>query len=322
MAAATAGKKTWAVLSLVMALLGGACTDEATPPFGDDDTDENEDPSQDDDQSDDDQGDDDDDLGDDDDDAPLPPKSDGSGAKLDAGSKPATDASKPATGLKDATVAPLTDGGVDDVDPPSDSGTKAPDASEPGEKADLGKGDGKDVIAIGDSWMSLFGNGIQVGLVKASGQKYRTYGVAGTRLLNEAIPGQYATAKRAGPDIKTVVMTGGGNDILLTGANPVTQIDKIAERLDKLWTEMGADGVKDVVYIEYSEGGSNGENVRMGIAKVGPICTNHKAVRCHFMLSDPIIMKVLADGIHPTADGFTKLGKAAFDLMVAKGMRR
>lgn len=31
-------------------------------------------------------------------------------------------------------------------------------------------------------------------------------------------------------------------------------IDNVAKRLDELWTEMGSDGVEDVVYITYSEG--------------------------------------------------------------------
>ena len=197
------------------------------------------------------------------------------------------------------------------------------------EHADLGKGDGSDVITIGDSWMNYFvnGGGIERGLLEASGQKYRTYGVAGTKLLDEVIPNQYESAKRENPKIKTVVMTAGGNDILL-GTNPVADpkavIDMEPARLEKLWNEMAADGVEDVIYIEYSQGGSadDAANVQYGIEKVGPACTNLTSLRCHYMLSDPIIMKMLIDGIHPTMDGCTKLGKAAFDLMVSEGMRR
>ena len=246
----------------------------------------------------------------------------------------------------DARVdVPTADSGGGVVAQPDSGGGTTVDASNPGQPdaqtdagstggdgggstphEDLGKGDGKDVITIGDSWMNYFlnGGGIERGLLAASGQKYRTYGVAGTKLLDEVIPRQYASAKRENPNIKTVVMTGGGNDILLgfTLDDAKTTIDKVAVRLDKLWAEMAADGVKDVLYIEYSEGGNNGDNVRYGIQKVGPVCMNFKALRCHFMLSDPIINKQLQDGIHPTSDGCTKLGKAAFDLMVKEGMRR
>jgi lysophospholipase L1-like esterase len=292
--------RLWIAAVLGSALCFAACEDAAAPAATGDDEDTS--PVSD---------------SEDDDDAPKP-KPDAGKPKLDA----SVDAKAPPpvvdAGGEEVVEAPRQDAGGGDVV------VVPPDAGEPAGHEDLGKGDGKDVITIGDSWMNYFvnGGGIERGLLAASGQRYRTYGVAGTQLLNGQIPNQYASAKRENPDIKTVVMAAGGNDILLTGANPATQIEKIGKRLDELWTEMGKDGVQDVVYIEYSEGGNNGANVRMGIEKVGPICTNHKAVRCHFLLSDPIIMKQLLDGIHPTSDGCTKLGKAAFDLMVAEGMRR
>jgi hypothetical protein len=184
-------------------------------------------------------------------------------------------------------------------------------------REDLGKGDGSDVIAIGDSWMNLGATGIQQSLVRLSMQPYRTYGVPGTRLLDEVIPSQYTSAKRANPDIKTVVMTGGGNDILLTGAGvdrstagPATmgQIDMIGVRLVELWNEMGADGVQDVVYIEYSRGGGSEAAVNYATEALKPLCDNHEAVRCHWVDSDDFLMKMLsADGIHPTGDGCNKI---------------
>jgi len=130
---------------------------------------------------------------------------------------------------------------------------------------DLGKGNGSDVVAIGDSWMSYdAGTGIQDSLKKVSGQLYRVYGVGGTQLLNGQIPNQYAQARRDNGNIKTVIMTGGGNDLLrsnarvdLATAGPLTRmrIDEIADRLASLWAEMGKDGVQDIVYIFYSCGG-------------------------------------------------------------------
>jgi hypothetical protein len=202
----------------------------------------------------------------------------------------------------------------------------------PAMRMDLGKGDGSDVITIGDSWMSYIvnGGGIEAGLLAASGQRYRTYGVAGTMLLDEVIPRQYASAKRADPDIKTVVMTGGGNDLLLTGmsgagcnAGCMSTIDKVGARLGELWKEMSADGVQDVVYFEYSRGGTNGPAVEYGIGKVREACDAvPPPLRCHLIDSDTIIMMELLDGVHPTPSGCTKLGKAGFDLMVKEGMRR
>lgn len=264
-----------------------------------------------------------------------PSTADDSGDSADSDPPPASKADA-SVGKVDASVKKLdagaatpssSDGGTpkeDDGKSSGDGGSGTDASGGPAQHADLGKGDGHDVICIGDSWMSLAGTGIQQSLVKTSGQKYRTFGVPGTKLLDGVIPNQYESAKRANPDIKTVVMTGGGNDLLLgTGATSDTDtIDKVAVRLDALWTEMGKDGVQDVVYIEYSEGGTNGPNVQYGIKTVGPVCTNHKAVRCHFLLSDPIIMMMLRDGIHPTDAGFDKIGKAVFELMNKEGMRR
>jgi hypothetical protein len=208
------------------------------------------------------------------------------------------------------------------------AGTGAPEMPEMHE--DLGKGDGSDVITFGDSWMSyaLNGGGIETGLLAASGQPYRTYGLAGTMLLNEAIPNQYKSAKRENPNIKTVVMTGGGNDLLLTGmttggctAGCMSTIDDVTQRLKEIWEEMAADGVEDVIYIEYSRGGGNAPGVNYANQVIPPVCAA-APVRCHFIDSDLIINMELLDGVHPTSSGCTKLGKAAFDLMVEKGMRR
>lgn len=199
-------------------------------------------------------------------------------------------------------------------------------------REDLGKGDGSDVIAIGDSWMNLGATGIQQSLVRLSMQDYRTYGVPGVRLLDEVIPNQYASAKRMNPDIKTVVMTGGGNDILLTGAGAdrstagpgtMMQIDKIADRLVQLWDEMGADGVKDIVYIEYSRGGQSEAAVNYATEKIKPLCEAAEPARCHWIDADDFLMKMLSlDGIHPTGDGCDKIATGVIALMEKEGMRR
>jgi len=217
------------------------------------------------------------------------------------------------------------------------AGTSGGSASAAGAAAetpreDLGKGDGSDVIAIGDSWMNLGATGIQQSLLRLSMQPYRVAGVPGVRLLDEVIPRQYTAAKRANPDIKTVVMTGGGNDILLTGAGadrstagPATrgQIDMIADRLVKLWDEMGADGVKDIVYIEYSRGGGSEAAVNYATEKIKPLCDEFVATRCHWIDADDFLMMMLSlDGIHPTGDGCDKIATGVITLMEKEGMRR
>jgi len=261
------------------------------------------------------------------------PSSAAAGATGAAGAATAA-AAAGASASPDATPAAAGAGGAATASTAGASGGTASAAGAAAEvpREDLGKGDGSDVIAIGDSWMNLGTTGIQQSLVRLSMQDYRTYGFPGVRLLDEVIPNQYATAKRENPDIKTVVMTGGGNDILLTGAGadrstagPATrgQIDMIADRLVMLWDEMGADGVKDVVYIEYSRGGGSEAAVNYATEKIKPLCDGAEATRCHWVDADDFLMKMLsADGIHPTGAGCDKIATGIIALMEKEGIRR
>jgi hypothetical protein len=216
---------------------------------------------------------------------------------------------------------------------------------------DLGKGDGSDVVAIGDSWMSLTGmSGIQFSLNAASGQSYRTYGIAGTCMMpghcllgGQIIPDQYAKAKAENPDIKTVVMTGGGNDILQDfsvlpscndnsfDTNPAckARIDEITTRLKELWAEMASDGVRDVVVVGYSRKanllGPLSKSVVYSGETIQPICDAVPApLRCHAIDSDMVVpdLALRGDNIHPDDPSYVKLGAAVFKLMEDKGMRR
>jgi hypothetical protein len=204
---------------------------------------------------------------------------------------------------------------------------------------DEGKGDGSDVITIGDSWMSNTlgtGDAIQGALQRLNMQPYRHYAVQGVMLMSAsafgaAIPSQYQTAKRLNPDIKTVVMTGGGNDII---QNPTVQaacnegtqacvdlLNRISDTLNELWTEMAADGVKDVIYIRYSkDAGSTSDKVR-GMQKPIEICSSGK-IRCHSIDSTEAVMAELQDGIHPTRAANDRLAKVIWQVMETEGVRR
>lgn len=199
---------------------------------------------------------------------------------------------------------------------------------------DLGMGDGHDVVLIGDSWMNLGTVGIQQSVLKASGQPYRAYGVSGTRLLDGAIPGQYAQAKAENPDIKTVIMTGGGNDILQNplalldcptlGETCKSTIDMIGERYVQMAAEMAADGVQDIIVIGYTR------NTLLGAAPtdysyetIGPTCET-APLNCNTVDPDEVAggLMELRDGIHPTDANYDLLGEYIYDLMVSQGIRR
>ncbi|MET0341707.1 MAG: hypothetical protein ABW252_11950 [Polyangiales bacterium] len=223
--------------------------------------------------------------------------------------------------------------------PRADAGTattaETDGAAEP--VADQGVGDGKDVIMMGDSWMSLLGNGLQ-DAIKRKGKRYREYGVPGVKMLSGlgAIPGQFDTAVRADRDIKTVIMTGGGNDVLLGGAEradcprggPTCQklIVNIRAELVKLWEKMAAAGVKDVLYVGYSESAgktsATPQVTNTMTNGTGEACLAMKSLRCTPLDSTPIVGSSLADGIHPTRGAHDKLADAVLKLMEQKGMRR
>ena len=210
---------------------------------------------------------------------------------------------------------------------------------------DLGKGDGHDVVLMGDSWMSNTlqvegtGGGIAPSLQRASGQPYPNYGVQGVMLLQAdtfgpAIPTQWDTAKRVAKDIKTVVMTGGGNDVIqnpglesdcqMNGAQCMKFRMDLVAALDKLWTQMATDGVQDIIYVRYSsKAGSGGSAMQMsGQEMPVPVCTTGK-VRCHALETTDIVGDELAaDNIHPLQSANDRMAKALVDMMTQMGMRR
>jgi lysophospholipase L1-like esterase len=212
---------------------------------------------------------------------------------------------------------------------------------------DYGEGDPKEVITIGDSWMNLNNMvGIQQSLEKASGRDYRNYGVPGTKLLDEVIPNQYEAAKKEGVP-KTVIMTAGGNDILQDpillisacldpdwkdGGACAQRIDEVAARLTKLWAEMALDGVQDVFIIGYSQKtnpfglGTTAKSITYSNMKIPPICEMVPApLRCTALDTDMTVPDLTirsSDGIHPTDEGYDLIGKAIWDVMQSKGMRR
>ncbi|HTB76089.1 MAG TPA: hypothetical protein VK762_22725 [Polyangiaceae bacterium] len=231
------------------------------------------------------------------------------------------------------------DGGGDDSTTATESG--APAMSHP----DLGKGDGSDVILLGDSWMSNTlqiegtGGGIAPALQQVSMQPYRNYAVQGVMMLmadsfGPAIPTQYPQAKAANPDIKTVVMTGGGNDIIqnstlqadcqMGGAMCKMTLDEIGDALNTLWTQMATDGVQDIVYVNYSaDVGTVAPSLRGdGGVPTPAICMTGK-VRCWEYDSTEAVMKqIAADGIHPLAAANTRMATEIYALMTNEGMRR
>ncbi len=262
-----------------------------------------------------------------------------------------------------STVVPMFDAGVTPpvvtgtgvVVPMGDAAVVVPmgDAAAPDAavamRPDQGMGDGKDVITIGDSWMNLDNSvGIQQSLEKISKRDYRNLGSPGTKLLDDVIPNQYSMAKMQGP-VKTVIMTGGGNDVLQDPAlGPIaavllstpgcldtvfnaackTRIDEVTARLEKLWAEMAKDGVQDVVIIAYTNKALGGEykmSQAYSTQKITPVCNNVPApLRCSSVETDIVVpdAALRLDSIHPDDATYDKIGAAVWAHMQKLGMRR
>jgi lysophospholipase L1-like esterase len=192
---------------------------------------------------------------------------------------------------------------------------------------DPGEGDGKDVITIGDSYMSLLVTGIQQSLEKISKRDYRNYAFPGTLVLNEQIPNQFTMALAEDADIKTVVMTGGGNDVLTGTCTGSCEeiVDKVGVRLDTLYADMATAGVQDVILVSYGYPADESRHASLDYSRslLPKRCSATGMPRCHFI--DPVEQlagKIGSDGIHPTAEGYDILGQLVWDLMQSAHVRR
>jgi lysophospholipase L1-like esterase len=198
---------------------------------------------------------------------------------------------------------------------------------------DKGLGDGSDVITIGDSYMNYGSNGVEISLERISGRDYRNYAVAGTMVLDGVIPRQFTSAVAENANIKTVVMTGGGNDILLgnifctvSWAESCNQtVRDVADALAEMRADMAEAGVEDVVLVSY--GYPTNTVVRPGLELARELamtmCVPGAMPRCHWI--DPVVElegKLGGDGIHPTPEGYDILGQMVWDLMEERGLRR
>jgi len=135
------------------------------------------------------------------------------------------------------------------------------------------------------------------------------------------------------PDVKTVIMTGGGNDILQSGLQADcqmkgdacgAQVTKILDRLSQLWIDMAEDGVRDVVYILYAT--PMGESVDFALPdgdSVKARCAKVPApMRCHILETLDLVMGDIPDGIHPSAAASDRIGQAVVELLEEGGIRR
>jgi hypothetical protein len=199
------------------------------------------------------------------------------------------------------------------------------------------------VVWIGDSYPDAGMGGIQryteqsaqAAGTLAAGATYRRYYQGGTQMANGQIPAQFTTAKTADPDIKTIIMTGGGNDILIGNPtclfNPppanqscVDTVNRAVAATDALLTQMQADGVKTVIYYFYPRTtfGMSGANVEYALPMVKAGCDKFSgALTCIFVDTRAAFegqMFLAADGIHPNDGGQRAIAGLLWETMQSK----
>lgn len=210
------------------------------------------------------------------------------------------------------------------------------------------------VIVIGDSYINWSTHTMPQDFVAVTGQTWRMYAIGGASMASGGvagfIPDQFETAVRADPNITTVVMDGGGNDILipngffLGGGDcknletsptlPVCQmiVQLAVDRANALM-DRGVDvGVKDVIYFFYPhvpEGtiiGGAKPNAILDYAYplVRGVCDGAEArtagkLRCHFVDTIPIFEGhtdwFAAADIHENAMGSMAIAQAIWQTM-------
>lgn len=179
---------------------------------------------------------------------------------------------------KDDTMAPATNGMDMEMDMADAGAFSDPEHAEmtPDEVALLPVclDDPTEVAIIGDSYISWPTHTFVADLSAESGQAWPSYALGGTSMATGGlfgfIPPQFDAAIAAHPTIKTVIMDGGGNDIILpdtamfpegtectktTDAPNIEDCQKIVdaavEAASELLQRMADAGVEQVVYLFY-----------------------------------------------------------------------
>lgn len=202
--------------------------------------------------------------------------------------------------------------------------------------------DRMDVITLGDSIFDLNGV-IQETLESYAGETFRDYTQSGAELsgglLAPAVVQQYQDAKTTDGNIDTIVMDGGGNDILIPAVlldpygcrtrwyrwspsrSCVNLIEDQYVNAVNLLNQMDADGVNNVVWLGYYELPRGNTNLtaalNIGDDYLGYACEVATSANCSFV--DPRgtvpASQVLSDNIHPTPEGSVNLANQIWPVL-------
>ena len=201
--------------------------------------------------------------------------------------------------------------------------------------------DAKDVVMIGDSYIDWITHTFVADMRAEAGQQWPSYAIGGTSMATGGIghiPDQLDTALADNKKIKAVVMTGGGNDILVADtimfpqagmctstptAPMIEDCKKIVQAaLDEakaLMNKTADAGVRDIIYFFYPHipggglisGPSPNEMLDYALPRAREVCesslerTNGR-MKCTFVDMVPVFMGktgLFADAVSEAGDG-------------------
>lgn len=291
-------------------------------------------------------------VGDPDDDAPIDAGKVSSG-KADAGTKPTAKADAQAP--VDASKPPSASAA--DAAVKTDASLEQPDAGAPEPAARLKpKCMKKDtqLIEIGDSYINWSSHTFPADMAKESGQKWRMEAVGGYSMGSGGlglIPPEFDSAIKADPDAHSILMDGGGNDVLLadpsldlfgdcqqTGSSKNANCQKIVQKAidaaDQLMDRMTAAGIRDVVYFFYPHvpantiisGPNPNEILDYSLPLTKAFCEGREAksggkTRCTFVDMVPVFeghKDWFNTDIHPNSKGSAAMAKKLWEVMTDK----
>lgn len=196
------------------------------------------------------------------------------------------------------------------------------------------------VVMLGDSIFHLSSEGPD--LFELAGDTYRTYYIGGAQLVGgpiKTIEQQYYDARDDDPNIRTIIMDGGGNDILI-GANAIcsagygtalsaechAEMDTVLAAAERMFEIAVADGVENVIFQGYYYVRPErlwqvtDEFQEKGIALVNELNARYPDVnivyvdpRPHFERGGTDHLRI--DGIHPSPEAAGKLAQLVWDAM-------
>lgn len=207
------------------------------------------------------------------------------------------------------------------------------------------------LIVIGDSYINWLSHTFPDDIVKESGQKWRMKAIGGTSMGSGGIgpiPDQFYNTIKEDPDAHTMLMDGGGNDVLVAdptidlfhecqepGSSKKENCQKIVrlaiEAADKLTVDAAAKGIRDVVYFFYPHvpastilsGSQPNEILDYALPMVRSFCEGRESktggkMRCHFVDMVPVFeghKDWFNEDIHPNSKGSQGMAKHLWQFM-------